>query len=966
MEIGLVRKVDIDHEMQQSYLDYAMSVIVSRALPDARDGLKPVQRRLLYAMYDMGIRPDSPYKKSARIVGEVLGKYHPHGDQSVYEAMARMAQDFSMRNLLVDGQGNFGSVDGDPPAAMRYTEARITSFAMDMLAQIDRNTINFDRNFDDTLDEPSVLPAALPNLLVNGASGIAVGMATSIPPHNLGEVVDALTYLVERWDKADDVNVQDLMKFIHGPDFPTGGIILQEHDQNEIQQAYATGRGKIMLRGRVNLEEAARGKSRIIVTELPYMTNKAALIERIAELSREGQLDAVTDLRDESDRHGMRIVIELKQGAEPEKTLLALYKKTPMQVTFTINLLALVNNEPKLMTLKQALRVFVEHRLEVITRRSQYDLKKAQERLHLLEGLRIALKFLEEVIATIRGATDTDDARAKLIKKFKLSELQAQAILDMPLKRLAALERKKIEDEFKELTLTIKDLQDLLKSKKRLQQEVILELQEIKQKYVDKRRTQIVSLKSGESTKELLTVNDVMPVETAWVGMSQDGKLGCIKGESNPRLSGNDAPILLLKTDSHQTLYLVNGDGKAASIAVHIIPEVEKFSDGIRFNKLCTLPEENLPVSLFSMGPEVRNDANRVVLTLSREGLIKKSSAGELPGVSAQLFTLAKVNPGDMLICAMLGQEISDLLILSRKGMGIRFKGEEVRAMNLAAAGVNALKLAAGDEALEMVELTGGKEVLLVASDGSGWRMAEDAFPVQGRYGQGVIACRLKSGTTLTGLLYGKKNQGGTIFMKKAAAKTIRLDAIPESKRGAAGKSVVEVKSGDEIVRTLMVAGATASSEISSESGSKKGKVKADASEDVEKKPEKKAPPKAAAKSSSRKSDGTVRKTVTSVVKPATKGQAVKGTPKPATSKTVKKTAAKPSTAKEKIEKPVSAVKKKPSSSTSAGAKKTASTSGSAAPKKAPSTTASAGTKKKPSAGKPQKASKGKTGKATK
>jgi len=444
MEIGMVRKVDIDHEMQQSYLDYAMSVIVARALPDARDGLKPVQRRLLYAMYDMGIRPDSPYKKSARIVGEVLGKYHPHGDQAVYESMARMAQDFSMRYTLIDGQGNFGSVDGDPPAAMRYTEARITSFAMDMLAQLDRNTIDFDRNFDDTLDEPSVLPAALPNLLVNGASGIAVGMATSIPPHNLGEVTDALIYLVEHWDQSDDVTIADLMKFIQGPDFPTGGIILQEHDQNEIQSAYATGRGKIMLRGRVSIEEAARGKSRIIVSELPYMTNKAALIERIAELSREGQLDAVTDLRDESDRHGMRIVIELKQGAEPEKTLLALYKKTPMQVTFTINLLALVNGEPRLMTLKQALKVFVEHRLEVITRRSQFDLQKAQERLHLLEGLRIALKFLDEVIATIRAARDTDEARIKLIKKFKLSEIQAQAILDMPLKRLAALERKKL------------------------------------------------------------------------------------------------------------------------------------------------------------------------------------------------------------------------------------------------------------------------------------------------------------------------------------------------------------------------------------------------------------------------------------------------------------------------------------------------------------------------------------------
>ena len=451
MELGLVRKVDIDHEMQQSYLDYAMSVIVARALPDARDGLKPVQRRLLYAMYDMGIRPDSAYKKSARIVGEVLGKYHPHGDQAVYESMARLAQDFSMRYELIDGQGNFGSVDGDPPAAMRYTEARITPFALELLNQLDRNTVNFDRNFDDTLSEPSVLPSAIPNMLVNGATGIAVGMATSIPPHNLVETVDALNYMLEHWQKLDDITVGDLMKYIQGPDFPTGGIILQEHEQNELQATYATGKGRITLRGRLNLEEMARGKSRIIITELPYMTNKSSLIERIAELSREGALDGVSDLRDESDRHGMRIVIELNKAADADKTLRALYKRTPLQVTYSINLLALVNGEPKLLSLKQALKVFIEHRLEIVKRRSEFDLKKAEDRIHILEGLRVAIKFLDEVIALIRGAQDTDQAREKLMKKFKLSILQAQAILDMPLKRLASLERKKIEQEYKDL-----------------------------------------------------------------------------------------------------------------------------------------------------------------------------------------------------------------------------------------------------------------------------------------------------------------------------------------------------------------------------------------------------------------------------------------------------------------------------------------------------------------------------------
>ena len=382
MEVGLVRKIDIDHEMQQSYLDYAMSVIVSRALPDARDGLKPVQRRILYAMYDMGLRPDSAYKKSARIVGEVLGKYHPHGDVAVYEAMARLAQPFSMRYPLVDGQGNFGSVDGDPPAAMRYTEARLTAYAIDLLAQLDRNTVDFTRNFDDTLSEPAVLPAAIPNLLVNGASGIAVGMATNIPPHNLGEVVDALIFMLRQWEQMEDISVADLVKFIQGPDLPTGGIILQDHDRNDLLSAYGSGRGRVILRGRVHLEEMSRGRDRIIITELPYQVNKSALIERIAELAREGDLEGIADLRDESDRQGMRVVIELKAGADEQKILRELYRRTPLETTLSLTLLALVDGEPRLLTLKQALRVYIEHRLEVVRRRSEYDLAKAKQRAH--------------------------------------------------------------------------------------------------------------------------------------------------------------------------------------------------------------------------------------------------------------------------------------------------------------------------------------------------------------------------------------------------------------------------------------------------------------------------------------------------------------------------------------------------------------------------------------------------------
>ncbi len=439
MELGLVRKIDIDQEMQQAYLDYAMSVIVSRALPDARDGLKPVQRRILYAMYDMGLRAGSTYKKSARIVGEVLGKYPPHGDASVYEAMARLAQDFSMRTILVDGQGNFGSIDGDPPAAMRYTEARLAAPALDMLAEIGKDTVDFVPNFDDTLTEPRVLPSSIPNLLVNGASGIAVGMATSIPPHNLSEVVDALIYMLEHWDKLDDISVGQLMNFVQGPDFPTGGVIIQEKDKEGLEAAYGSGRGRVTVQARVHVEEMERSKSRLIVTELPYMVNKSNLISRIADLVRDGQIEGVTDLRDESDRQGMRIVIELTKNVEPEDVLQKLYKRTPMQSTFSIILLALVDGEPRMLTLKQALRVYVEHRLTVIRRRGEYDLRRAKERAHILEGYLIALKNLDDVIALIRRAPDVPTARTRLMKRFKLSEIQAQAILEMQLRRLAAL-----------------------------------------------------------------------------------------------------------------------------------------------------------------------------------------------------------------------------------------------------------------------------------------------------------------------------------------------------------------------------------------------------------------------------------------------------------------------------------------------------------------------------------------------
>ncbi len=580
MEQTNIRKIDIDREMQQSYLDYAMSVIVSRALPDARDGLKPVQRRILFAMHDLGLSPNSQYKKSARIVGEVLGKYHPHGDMAVYDAMARLAQDFTMRCMLVDGQGNFGSVDGDPPAAMRYTEARLTAASIEMLKNIEKNTVNFVVNFDGTLKEPVVLPAQLPNLLVNGATGIAVGMATNIPPHNLGEVIDGCVHVLQQWEKLDDLSVEDLMHFIKGPDFPTGGIILQDPATEGLAQVYGSGRGKVIVQARAHVEEMERNKNRIIVTELPYMVNKASLIERIADLVRDGNLDGVVDLRDESDRHGLRVVIELSKAADPENILRKLYKHTPMQTTFGIILLALVGGEPRLLSLKQSLKVFLDHRLEVIKRRSEYDLERAKQRAHILEGLRIALKNLDEIITLIRNSPDADEAKIRLMKRYKLSDIQAQAILDMPLRRLAALERKKIEEEYKEVMALISELEGLLKSPRKIRETCAAELVEARQQFAEKRKTQIIGLKEGELISKMLTITDVTPSQHVLIGINESGTIARTSQESAGWLSGKEAPLWLVRTDTHQTLYLVSITGKAAAIPVHAIPEAASVADG--------------------------------------------------------------------------------------------------------------------------------------------------------------------------------------------------------------------------------------------------------------------------------------------------------------------------------------------------------------------------------------------------
>jgi len=812
MELGLVRKIDIDREMQQSYLDYAMSVIVARALPDARDGLKPVQRRILYSMYDMGLRVDSAYKKSARIVGEVLGKYHPHGDMAVYEAMARMAQDFSMRTLLVDGQGNFGSVDGDPPAAMRYTEARLAAPALDLLADIGKNTVDYADNFDGTLTEPTVLPAAIPNLLVNGATGIAVGMATSIPPHNLGEVVDALVYMLEHYEKMDDIPVARLMEFIQGPDFPTGGVIIQQKGEEGIETAYGSGRGRVTIQARVHVEEMERGKNRIIVTELPYTVNKSTLIGRIADLAREvgrlgeSPLQGITDLRDESDRQGMRIVIELTKNVEPEAVLRELYKRTPMQDTFSIILLALVvgedgRGEPRMLSLKQALRVYLEHRLTVIRRRGEHDLERARQRAHILAGLLVALKNLDAVIELIKKSPDVETARARLMKRFKLTEVQANSILEMQLRRLAALERKKIEIEYKETLAHIKELEGLLKSARKMRAVAAEELLKVKAAYADQRRTQIVSL-SRRTKKAPLTTTELLPEQVVWVGVTNDGFVARSREDKPPRPSGNDAPRLLVRAASTDTLVLVSERGAAAAVAVHTLPEAGKLSEGAPFYKVTPLKEGDKLAAMFAL-PSKRGalPEEACVLTVTHGGMVKKSLVSELPGPSAQTFTLVKVNDGDSLGWAALTDGGKEILLATAQGLAIRFAEEEVRPMGLVAAGVTGIKLGVGDEVVGSQILPATGEIFVIASDGKAKRVEQKDFPAQGRYGKGVIAWELPPRVTLAGLASGKGNAIITLHLAKAAPKSTRLDAAPLRKRAAVrGESVVEVKPGDAVI----------------------------------------------------------------------------------------------------------------------------------------------------------------------
>jgi DNA gyrase subunit A len=742
MVLGTVKPVNLEDEMRSSYLDYAMSVIVSRALPDVRDGLKPVHRRILYAMDDMGISPAGPHKKSARIVGEVLGKYHPHGDTSVYDAMVRMAQDFSMRYPLVDGQGNFGSVDNDPPAAMRYTEARLARIAEEMLVDIDKNTVDFMPNFDDSLQEPKVLPTRFPNLLVNGSSGIAVGMATNIPPHNLGEVYGAISYLIDN----PEAKIDELTQFIKGPDFPTAGIIL---GQEGIRNAYATGHGKVVIRAKAHIGSMpGTGRQQIVVNELPYQTNKASLLETIAELVKDKKIEGISDLRDESDRQGMRIVIELKREAQPERVLNNLYKHTAMQSAFFVNMLALVDGQPRVISLKEALQFYIDFRREVVTRRSRFELKEAKARAHILEGLRIALDNIDKVIATIRKSETAEIARKNLMAGFGLTQIQAQAILDMQLRRLANLERKKILEEYAEVVKNIAYLEDLLANPRRVLLLIKSEVDELKSKYGDPRRTEIIE--QGALT---FSEKDLIPHQRVAVTLSNRGFIKRVPARAyTPQHRGGkgiigmvtreaDAVMLLTVADTHDSLFFFTNRGKVFCLKCYEIPaDSSRTAKGTAVINLFPVTEGERVTAMVAVTDFV---PDTYMLMATCRGEIKKTAVENFASVRSSGLIAMDLEEGDELVATCLTTDRDDVILITQKGQSIRFAVSSLRASSRTSGGVRAIRLVTDDRVVSMDEVKADAFMLVVTKGGFGKLTPVAQYPRQRRAGSGVRTFKL-------------------------------------------------------------------------------------------------------------------------------------------------------------------------------------------------------------------------------
>jgi DNA gyrase subunit A len=787
----------IEDEMERSYLDYAMSVIVSRALPDVRDGLKPVQRRILFGMQELGVGPNSSFKKTARIVGEVMGKFHPHGDSAIYDTLVRMAQDFSLRYPLITGQGNFGSIDGDPPAQMRYTEARLAPIAAEMLADLDRNTVDFYPNFDDSMQQPSVLPARIPNLLLNGASGIAVGMATNVPPHNLRELCDAIALVIEQ----PDVTVDQLMQIVRGPDFPTAGSIF---NREEIRQAYATGRGRVTMQGKLELEESRAGRVQIIVTELPYQVNKATLIERIADLVRAKRIEGISDLRDESDRQGMRIVIELSRTASYASVRNQLYKHTALRSTFPVNMLALVDGRPQVITLREALQAFIDHRREVIRRRSEFDLEKARERAHILEGLLKALDLMDQVITTIRASASADAAKTALqAAPFELSERQAQAVLDMQLRRLAALERQRIQDEHRALMEQIAYLEDLLANPQKIDGLIKDDCNDLKQKYGDDRRTQVF-----EQPVEDISEEDLVPHQRIVVTISDRGYMKRVpletyrpQGRGGRGITGmgtrdEDAVRHLVVCDTHDALLLFTQRGRVYSLRGYEVPEGSRQARGIPVVNLVEMDAQDRVTTVIAI---TDFDRDSMILTTAN-GEVKRTRLTEFASVRRSGLIAMDLPDGDELIAARAARDEDDAILVSSDGQAIRFGVSTLRVASRASGGVRGMRIDAGARVIALVVVSEGSDLLVVSERGVGKRTPMEEYPRQGRGGQGVMTFRVtaRSGPLAVARAVNAEHEVILVSREGIVMRT-RADQISQQGRGTQGVAVMNVDAQDAV-----------------------------------------------------------------------------------------------------------------------------------------------------------------------
>lgn len=802
-----IQPTNLEDEMKASYIDYAMSVIVGRALPDVRDGLKPVHRRILYAMKEMGVRRNTPYKKSARIVGDVLGKYHPHGDSSVYDALVRMVQDFSMRYPLIDGQGNFGSVDGDDPAAMRYTEVRMDYIADEMLADIDKDTIDYIPNYDGSLQEPLILPTKLPELLINGSSGIAVGMATNIPTHNLSEVIDGTIAFIDD----PEISIQEIMKYIKGPDFPTAGLIL---GKGGIKDYMETGRGSVKMRARTEIEEMKGSREAIIVTELPYQVNKAVLITSIAQLVKDKKIDGISDLRDESDRDGMRIVIELKRDANAQVVLNQLYKHTQLQTTFGVIMLALVNNKPKVLNIKEMLYHYVEHRKIVVTRRTKFELKKAEARAHILEGLKIAIDNLDAVVKTIRQAPDTDTARINLMEKFKLSKLQAQAILDMKLQQLTGLERKKIDDEYIEIIKTIAKLKSILEDPKKILAVIKDELTELKENYGDKRRTHLAADEADFNIEDLIQEEEVVvtvsnagyikriPVNTYKV----QGRGG--RGVNGMTMKEDDFVAKMFVTSTHAYLLSFTTRGKLYWSRVYEIPEGTRTSKGKAIVNILQLsPDEKVTASIPIRSFDPKEIKDEYLLMCTRKGTIKKIALSEFDNPRKAGIIAIKLEDGDILMDVKRIEKNPEVVIATKKGIAIRFKESDVRAIGRTGQGVKGITLDKDDEVIGMEVFSPEDVFLSVAENGYGKRTEVGKYRLQKRGGKGVI--NMQTSERNGDVIYiGKANEGQIMLVtEKGITIRSKVDKISVIGRNTQGVRLVRLEEGDKVASVAPVVG---------------------------------------------------------------------------------------------------------------------------------------------------------------